>query len=65
MIAIALLTFAVLYVAWCIQRELEEVITNLLWLRYDAWLDDIQAMHETLDRLILLDNQQHFRLELT
>lgn len=59
----ALLTFAMFCLGWCIQRELGEIVTALLWLHYNAWLDDIDAMHETLDRIIILENREIFRLE--
>lgn len=64
MIVVALLTFAIMCLVWCISYELTGMIPTLLWLRHMAWLEDIQAMHETLDQLIVLDNQRHLRLEL-
>lgn len=58
MIIAMLLTFAMMCLIWCIAYEVTDVIPTLLWLHYNAWLDDIESMHQTLDNLIVLDNQE-------
>lgn len=62
MFALALIMLAVALAAsmWTIAYTWNDLVPSLLWLdrvrAEDAWLDRIEEMHETLDRLVWLDN---------
>lgn len=62
MIILAFFSLAVALAAsvWTIVYAWNAAVPDLLWLdrvrRWDAWLDSIDAMHETLDALQVLDN---------
>lgn len=63
MIALAMITLTVALVAsgWTTAYAWTGTVPSLLWLdrarRADAWLDSIEAMHDTLDVLLALDDQ--------
>lgn len=61
MMVLALLSLAVAVAAsvWTTAYALQEPLADLLWLQrvrqWDAWLDTIEAMHEQLDVVLVLD----------
>jgi hypothetical protein len=63
MIALAMITLAVALAAsaWTTAYAWTGTLPSLLWLdrarAEDAWLDSVEAMHETLDALLVLDGQ--------
>lgn len=63
MMALALLTLTVALAVsvWTTAYAWTDTVPSLLWLdrarRADAWLDSIEAMHDTLDVLLALDDQ--------
>jgi spermidine/putrescine-binding protein len=63
MIALAMITLAVALAAsvWTTAYARTDTLPSLIWLdrarAEDAWLDSVEAMHETLDGLLALDDQ--------
>lgn len=64
MITLALISLAVALAAsvWTTAYAWNATVPDLLWLdqnrRWDAWLDTIEAMHDTLDALQMLGNAE-------